>query len=126
MPDAFCVYIVDDEDSVRHALSRLMGACGYQTRTYGSPEQFLDEVAANSAGCVLMDITMPKLTGLQVQARLKAKGIDLPVIAISARDDDGVRQSARKLGASFFFHKPVDDQALLDAISWVSEAKHDA
>lgn len=126
MPDAFCVYIVDDEDSVCQALSRLMRACGYQTRTYGSPEQFLDGVAADSPGCVLMDITMPKLTGLQVQARLKAKGIDLPVIAISARDDDGVRQSARKLGASFFFHKPVDDQALLDAISWVSEAKHDA
>ena len=126
MPDAFCVYIVDDEDSVRQALSRLMGACGYQARTYGSPEQFLDEVAANSPGCVLMDITMPKLTGLQVQSRLKAKGIDLPVIAISARDDDGVRQSARKLGASFFVPKPVDDQALLDAISWVSEAKHGA
>lgn len=122
MNDPFIIYIVDDEDSVRHALSRLMGAYGYRTKMYGSPEQFLDDVTAESSGCVLLDISMPGMTGLQAQVWLQKMGIDLPVIAISAYDDDEVRQSARKLGARFFFRKPVDDQALLDAIAWVSQA----
>lgn len=69
--------------------------------------------------CILLDITMPKMTGPQVQARLRAQDITLPVISVSAREDPHARACAHALGARMFLHKPVDDQALLDAIDWV-------
>ena len=113
------VSIVDDDDSVRKGLSRLMRSAGIESQAYESPERFLDEVHNEDHGCILMDITMPRMNGLELSARLKEKGITLPVIAISARDDDDTRQLARSLGVRLFLRKPVDDQALLDAISWV-------
>jgi FixJ family two-component response regulator len=122
--DASVVYIVDDDDSVRTGLSRLMRASGVRARTFATPEAFLDDVTPESDGCVLLDITMPHMTGLEVQGRLKEKGIHLPVVALSARDTDDVREAARALGARFFLHKPVDDQALLDAIAWVTDEAH--
>ena len=64
---------------------------------------------------------MPRMSGLQVQVALKERGIKLPVIAVSARESHQVRETARELGAQFFLHKPVDDQALLDAIAWVTQ-----
>jgi FixJ family two-component response regulator len=115
------VYIVDDDESVRTGLARLMRASGIRARAFATPEAFLDAVDAASEGCVLLDITMPGLTGLQVQERLTGKGAHLPVIAVSARESDEVRKMARELGASFFLLKPVDDQALLDAIAWVTD-----
>jgi FixJ family two-component response regulator len=123
---ATVVYIVDDDDSVRTGLSRLMRASGLEGRAFPSADAFLEAVRATPAACVLLDITMPRVTGLQVQARLKEKGIDLPVIAVSARDDDETRAMARDLGALFFFRKPVDDRALLDAIGWVTGSKRGA
>ena len=118
------VFIVDDDESVRTGLSRLMRASGIRAKAFATPEAFLDEVNATSEGCVLLDITMPNVTGLQVQEQLTRKGVHLPVIAVSARDSDDVRDKARELGASFFLHKPVDDQALLDAIAWVTDGNH--
>ena len=120
------VYIVDDDESVRNGLSRLMRSAGLEPRAYALPSQFLDEVRAEPAACVLLDITMPGTTGLEVQARLGEKGINLPVIAVSARDDDETRARARALGAQFFLRKPVDDRALLDAIDWVTGSKRGA
>jgi FixJ family two-component response regulator len=110
------VFIVDDDESMR--------ASGIRAKAFATPEAFLDEVDATSEGCVLLDITMPNVTGLQVQEELTRKGVHLPVIAVSARDSDKVREMARELGASFFLHKPVDDQALLDAIAWVTDEAH--
>ena len=113
------VHIVDDDDSVRKGLSRLMRSAGIASDAYGNPESFLAEVHNEDHACILMDITMPRMNGLELNARLKEKGIALPVIAISARDDDDTRQLAHDLGVRFFLRKPVDDQALLDAIAWV-------
>jgi FixJ family two-component response regulator len=90
-------------------------------RAFASAEQFLAEVDSQQAACVLLDITMPCLTGLQLQKEMKQRKLNLPVIAISARDDAETSLLARQLGARFFFRKPVDDQALLDAIRWVLE-----
>lgn len=118
------IYIVDDDDSVRNGLSRLMRASGMAVQAFASPEKFLDAVSGASRGCVLLDMTMLHMTGLDVQAKLKEKGVHMPVIAVSARESDEVRAAARALGARFFLHKPVDDQALLDAIAWVSENAH--
>ena len=120
-PDLLTVYVVDDDDSVLRSLSRLLSASGFRVETFSSAATFLESVRADSQGCVLLDVTMPRMSGLQVQVALKKRGITLPVIAISARDGQQVRETARELGAQFFLHKPVDDQALLDAIDWVTQ-----
>jgi FixJ family two-component response regulator len=116
------IYLVDDDRSVRTSLSRLMRVSGFEVHAFDTPEQFLAEVRDDAHGCVLLDMSLPRIAGLEVQGRLRDMGVHLPVIAMSARDDDGLRDAARKLGARFFLRKPVDDQALLDAISWVTES----
>jgi len=115
------VHIVDDDESVQKGLSRLMRSVGIESRTYESSKCFLEKVHNESHACILMDMNMPHMSGLELAAQLKQKGIKLPVIAISARDDDEIRQLARDLGVKFFLRKPVDDQALIDAISWVMQ-----
>jgi FixJ family two-component response regulator len=117
------VYIVDDEESVRKGFSLLMRSADLRYRAFASAEQLLAEVHPEQEACVLLDITMPGLTGLQLQAELKKRKIRLPIIAVSARDDADTSSRARQLGARFFLRKPVDDQALLDAIHWVLEGE---
>ncbi len=118
--EALIVYIVDDDESVRTGLSRLMRSAGFEVRAFGSADRFLAEVREERSACILLDMTMPRVTGVEVQRRLKDRGIQLPVIAVSARDDEETRRMARDLGARFFFRKPVDDQALVDAIVWAT------
>lgn len=112
------MHIVDDDESVRKGLSRLMRSVGFESHAYASIEDFLAAVHNEDHACILMDITMPGMNGLELVERLKDQGITLPVIAISARDDE-TRQLAQDLGVRFFLRKPVDDQALIDAINWV-------
>ena len=97
-----------------------MRSAGFEARAFENAEQFLTSLQSKRPACVLLDITMPGASGLDVQARLKEKGMHLPVIAVSARDDEETRHLARDLGVQFFLRKPVDDQALLDAIAWVT------
>jgi FixJ family two-component response regulator len=115
------VYIVDDDDSVRRALSRLLRSAGLDAQSFCSGEELLAGLPPEAHGCLLMDIQMPGLTGHEVQRRLRACGARVSVIAVSAQDDSATRQRARELGAVAFFRKPVDDQALLDAIHWASD-----
>lgn len=116
------VCIIDDDESVARSFSRLLRSAGFDFRIHPSGESFLRELPEEGRACILMDITMPRMSGLELQARLKERGVHLPVIAVSARDDDVARSTARLLGASFFLHKPVDDNALLDAIARVTGA----
>jgi len=113
------VYIVDDDTSVRKAIGRLMSTNGFEVREFESPEEFLAAPVEPSPICVLLDITMPGLTGIEVQERLNARVSQWPVITVSAREDDAARDTSRRLGARMFLSKPVDAQALLDAIAWV-------
>lgn len=114
------VYIVDNDRSVRTGLSRLIRANGLEARSFASSESFLEKVTAEPCSCVLLDITLPDLSGPQVRARLLAKNIDMPVIAISASDRAAARGCAHQFGAKFFLSKPIDDHALLDTIAWVT------
>jgi len=100
-----------------------MRASGLKSKIYASPEVFLDEVGSESPACILLDITMPRMSGFQVQERLKARGNRIPVIAVSARDDEQTRQRARDLDAQCFLRKPIDEQALLEAISWAVKSQ---
>ena len=114
------IYIVDDDQSVRTNLARLMRSAGFSTRTFASAEEFLASADIIEPGCLLLDVTLPGLSGLQLQAELNKRGVNLPVIAVSARDDSETSGMARRLGARCFFRKPVDDQALIDAIQWAT------
>lgn len=115
------VYIVDDDNSVRRSLARLMRANGFESRCFTSPQQMLDEISVEPYGCVVLDITLAETMEAQLRKRLRELKIDMPIIAISARDDVEARDIAHRIGAQFFLSKPVDDHALLDTIAWVTE-----
>jgi FixJ family two-component response regulator len=112
------VYLIDEDESVRRALTRLLRSADLDVGTFSSAEEFLCNPRQGQDACILIDIQMPGLTGFDLQKRLLLQGIRIPVIAISACDDVRIREQARKLGAVGLFRKPVDDQALLDAIWW--------
>lgn len=118
---AITVYILDDDESVRRSLLRLLGAAGFEAVAFDAAESFLLHIpSVTPPGCLLLDITMPHMSGLQVVQRMRAMGVSVPVIAVSARDDNETRCLAHQLGAKLFLGKPVDDRALIDAIQWVA------
>ena len=112
------VYVIDDDESVRRAFARLLRSANLGAETFSSAEEFLDSPKQKENACILIDIRMPGASGFDLQQKLAASDIRIPVIVISASDDAQIRERARELGAVSFFRKPVDDQALLDAISW--------
>ncbi|MBC7940244.1 MAG: response regulator [Chitinophagaceae bacterium] len=121
MPSSVHLYFVDFDDSMRTSFSRLMRASGIKATMYRTPEQFLSDTGHDAVGCVVLDFPVDEAISPQLQTRFQQSGPNLPMIGVSARDNDGMRESARALGARFFLRKPVDDKALLDAIFWVLE-----
>jgi FixJ family two-component response regulator len=114
------VYVIDDDESVRRALQRLLRSAGFEVKAFSSGEEFLQSGNLDVRACVVLDIRMPGLTGFDLQEKLASRGIRIPVITVSAFDDAETRERARKLGAVAFFRKPVDGQALVDAIHWAT------
>jgi len=112
------IYVIDDDESVRKAFKRLLRSVKFDVETFSCAEEFLKSQKPDKNSCIIIDIRMPGLTGFDLQRELNTQGIRIPVIVISASDDAQVREQARDLGAVAFFRKPIDDQALLDAISW--------
>ena len=123
---ASVVYVIDDDESVRSALERLLRSADLHAETFSSADEFLNSPKQKNNACILIDIRMPGSTGFDLQQKLTAFDMRVPVIVISASDDAQIRERARELGAVAFFRKPVDDQALLDAIWWaISGTKRD-
>jgi FixJ family two-component response regulator len=116
--EGIVVYLIDDDESVRRALQRLLRSAGIDVMAFASAEEFLQSGNLSQKACIVLDIQMRDLTGFDLQEKLASMGIRIPTIAVSALDDAGTRERARKLGAAAFFRKPVDGQALLDAIWW--------
>lgn len=112
------VYVIDDDESIRKAFGRLLRSADFNVETFSSADEFLSCPRPEKNSCVLMDIRMPGSSGFTLLRRLAAEGMRLPVIVVSASDDVQIREHARELGAVSFFRKPVDDQALIDAIWW--------
>lgn len=114
------LHIVDADASVRSGLFRLAISAGFEVHTYASLEQFLGCMSAEAGGCVLLDSSLLD-GGVELASTLRERGIDWPVIVLCAGDDAAAREDARNVGARFLLNKPVDAQALFDAIAWVSE-----
>lgn len=115
MPDAV-VHLIDDDDGVRQALAFLLTASGFAVRVYESALTFLDAVATVQPGCVVTDVRMPGMDGLELQRQLKARQITLPVIVMTGHADVPLAVEAMKAGAVDFIEKPFNDETLLSAI----------
>ena len=110
------VVIVDDDESVQSALQDLIEADGLSARCFGSAEEFLESGLQRRAACLITDIRMPGMSGLELQARLKNDGFKTPIIFITAHGDARVRIQAMREGAVEFLMKPFDDQVLLSRV----------
>jgi FixJ family two-component response regulator len=110
------VFIVDDDSSVRESVRRLVSSLGYSARTYASAELFLESLRPDAVGCVILDVLLPNLNGLEVQARLADLGLQLPIIFLTGRGDIPMAVQAMKAGATEFLTKPFRQEQLALAI----------
>ena len=111
------IHIVDDDDSLRSALQRLLAAAGYRVKAYASAGEFLLDPPADAPGCLLLDLRMPGPSGLDLQEALARHGIRLPVIFLSGHGDLATGVRAMKAGAVDFLSKPVEREPLLAAVA---------
>src|SRR5260370_40067686 len=110
------VAIVDDDDSVRDTLQGLLRVAGFSSRAFESAEDFLDSGHQQETACLITDIRMPGMSGLQLQARLNAEHCRIPTIFITAHGDEEMRFRALREGAVEFLPKPFDDEVLLESV----------
>jgi FixJ family two-component response regulator len=110
------VAIVDDDDSVRGTLQELLRSAGFPSRAFESAEAFLGSGHQQEAACLITDIRMPGMSGLELQARLNAQRCKIPTIFITAHGDEEMRFQALRAGAVEFLSKPFDDEVLIESI----------
>lgn len=110
------IHVVDDDESLRTAVLRLLEAAGYDARGYASTGDFLLHPPPDRPGCVLLDVRMPGPSGLDLQAALQRRGIGLPIVFLTGHADVAASVRALKAGAVDFLTKPLDKAALFDAI----------
>ena len=116
MSDNATVFIVDDDAVVRDALKLLMESVGLQVVAFASAQEYLDQFDADQAGCLILDVRMPGISGLDLQARLAAERIHPPVIIITGHGDVPMAVRAVQAGAVDFLEKPFNNQAMLDSV----------
>ena len=128
MSDRRLIHIVDDEDAIRRSASFMLKTSGFAVQTWESGVAFLKEARHVEPGCVLLDVRMPEMDGLEVQQALNERGIALPVIVLTGHGDVSVAVRAMKAGAVDFIEKPFEKAVLLDAIeaAYVRLANADA
>jgi FixJ family two-component response regulator len=110
------IAIVDDDEAMQDSLRDLMEAAGLAAQCFGSAEEFLESDLSGHTACLILDIRMPKMSGLQLQARLKEEGCDIPIIFITAHGDARMRIRAMREGAVEFLAKPFDHHLLLKRV----------
>jgi two-component system response regulator FixJ len=116
MPAERTVHIVDDDAAVRRSLERLLNSAGFKAVSYETPMAFLDAASSVTGGCVLLDVRMPGMDGLALQAWLRKLEVQLPVIMVTVQGDIQTAVRAMKAGAADFIEKPFNDEVLLKAI----------
>ena len=119
------VYVIDDDESMRRAIQLLLRSADFDVQAFCSAEEFLETASFGDGSCIILDMRMPGMTGLDLQKELASRKIRIPVVVVSAYDDRPTRDLARASGAVAFFRKPVDDQALIDAIEWAMSEKRE-
>ena len=120
------VAIVDDDESVQRSLQDLIESDGLTALCFDSAEQFLDSDARNKAACLIADVRMPGMSGLELQAKLKADRCRIPIIFITAHGDAEMRIHAMREGAVEFLSKPFDDEVLLKAVNAALDRRRNA
>src|SRR5512146_2196497 len=108
-PPAPTVFIIDDDDSLRRGVERLLRSAGWNVETFASGCEFLNRPVYGGTGCVVIDVSMPSMTGPELHAEMKARGISLPVVFLTAHGDLPTGIQAMKRGAVDFLTKPMDD-----------------
>ena len=110
------VHVIDDDDAARNSLAFLFGTAGFRPRTYESAIAFLDELGRAAAGCIISDMRMPGITGLELLQRLRNENIGWPLIVITGQGDVSLAVEAIKAGAADFIEKPFEDDVLLGTV----------
>jgi FixJ family two-component response regulator len=111
------VSVVDDDESVRESLPDLLKEFGFEVHAFSSAQEFLSSDSLGKTKCLILDVVMPGMTGLELQQELRHGGHEIPVIFISAQKDAAIREQAFRQGAVMFLCKPFSDTALLEALN---------
>jgi two-component system response regulator FixJ len=116
MSSSNIVHLIDDDDAVRDSLSFLLQTAGFETRTYDSAVTFLNNLDEVKSGCIVTDVRMPEIDGVELLRRLSAIHRDIPVIVVTGHGDVPLAVDAMKLGAADFLEKPFEDEAILKSV----------
>jgi two-component system response regulator FixJ len=119
------VHVIDDDEAVRDSLEFLFKSANVDVRTYDSAKRFLSELSQPRSGCIVTDVRMPEISGIDLIKQLRELGVALPVIVITGHGDIPLAVEAMKLGASEFLEKPFDDEILLTAVRSALEKQAD-
>ncbi|MGC8533963.1 MAG: response regulator FixJ [Rhizomicrobium sp.] len=122
--DPVKIFVVDDDEAVRNSLAALLSAEGYDTQTFASAQDFLDNYAPSTNCCLIADIRMPDMDGLELQEELNRRQVKLPIIMVTGHGDVPLAVRAMKAGAIDFLEKPYDEEVLLATLSRWAQAAH--
>ncbi|MBK7457924.1 MAG: response regulator [Betaproteobacteria bacterium] len=122
-PHRHVVILVEDDEGLRVALLRLLRASGFSACGYASAEALLDDPRAAPADCLVVDVHLPAMSGLELVTRLRRRGLRVPAVAISAHDEAGVREAVRSGGVERFLGKPFPGRALVSAVDELIAAR---
>jgi FixJ family two-component response regulator len=115
------IFVIDDDQSVLRAIALLLRSAGFDARPFASAAEFLAQARVSENDCIILDLSMPGMSGFDLMGKMAARGIHARVIIITAFDDAENREQALRLKATAFLTKPVDDQALIDTIKWTAQ-----
>ena len=110
------IYVIDDDEAVRQSLEFLLKTAGLTVRGFDNAKSFLELLPQIRSGCIVTDVRMPEITGIDLLRKVKESGVDIPVIVITGHGDIGLAVEAMKIGAVDFIEKPFDDDTLLGAV----------
>ena len=117
------IFVIDDDQPMQRAFLLLLRSAGFDAKAFTSAEEFLTHSHVSDGDCIILDLRMPRMNGFDLMEKLISREIRTPIICVTAFDDVRSRERARELGAAAYFTKPVDDQALIDAINWAIKSE---
>jgi len=110
------IAVIDDDTSVRNALRRLFRCADHDAKSYESGREFLNDLEHQVPDCLVLDLHMPEMSGIELQKHLLAHGFDLPCVMITGHDEEGSKEACLAAGASRYLRKPIDETTLLQAV----------